>query len=82
LLVVVTDGRATGGAGAGDPVARSRQAAEHLAGLGIATVVVDGESGPLRLGLARTLAEHLRAEHLPVAEVSAEALTGAAKGAA
>jgi len=72
LLVVVTDGRATGGPGA---VGRSRQAAEHLAGLGVTTVVVDGESGPLRLGLAAELAGLLRAEHLPVAEVTAEALT-------
>lgn len=73
LLVVVTDGRATGGT---DPVARSQQAAEHLAGLGVTTVVIDGETGPLRLGLAARLAELLRAEHLPVGEVSAEALTG------
>ena len=72
LLVLVTDGRATGGK---DAVARSQQAAEYVAGLGVTVVVVDGESGPLRLGLALRLAELLRAEHLPVAEVNAEALT-------
>jgi magnesium chelatase subunit D len=88
--VVVTDGRATGGP---DAVARSVRAAEVVAGLGVATVVVDGETGPLRLGLAVRLAERLRAEHLPVSEVSADALatavrdttgraTGPAKGAA
>ncbi|GAB3859088.1 putative cobaltochelatase [Nocardioides maradonensis] len=71
LLVVVTDGRATGGA---DAVARSQQAAAYVAGLGVATVVVDSETGPLRLGLAARLAETLGAEHLPVAEVSAETL--------
>ncbi|UDY25026.1 VWA domain-containing protein [Nocardioides sp. Kera G14] len=79
LLVVVTDGRATGGK---DAVTRSLQAADHLAGLGVTTIVVDGERGPLRLGLARRLAVHLRAEHLPVSEVSAQALTVAVKGAA
>ena len=73
LLVLVTDGRATDGK---DAVTRSQQAAEYVAGLGVTTVVIDGESGPLRLGLARRLAELLRAEHLPVAEVSAEALAG------
>ncbi|WP_460870428.1 VWA domain-containing protein, partial [Nocardioides pakistanensis] len=73
LLVLVTDGRATGGK---DAVARSQQAAEYVAGLGVTTVVIDGESGPLRLGLALRLAELLRAEHLPVAEVTAEALAG------
>lgn len=72
LLVVVTDGRATGGA---DAVSRSRQAADGLAQLGVTTVVVDGETGPLRLGLAATLAEHLGAQHLPVGQVTAEALT-------
>jgi magnesium chelatase subunit D len=72
LLVVVTDGRATGGK---DAVERAMQAADHLAGLGVTTVVVDGESGPMRLGLAVKLAVRLRAEHLPVHEVSAEALT-------
>ncbi|GAB4007248.1 VWA domain-containing protein [Nocardioides ultimimeridianus] len=72
LLVVVTDGRATAGA---DAVARSQQAAAYVAGLGITIVVVDSETGPLRLGLAARLAETLGAEHLPVAEVSAEALT-------
>jgi magnesium chelatase subunit D len=73
LLVVVTDGRATDGA---DAVARSLRAAEYVAGLRITTIVIDSEGGPLRLGLAARLAEVLGAEHLPVAEVSAEALAG------
>ncbi|MGO4956656.1 vWA domain-containing protein [Luteococcus sp. Sow4_B9] len=72
LLVVVTDGRATAGK---DAVARSRRAADFVAGMGVSTVVVDGEQGPLRMGLARQLAEHLHAEHLSVADVTADALT-------
>ena len=72
LLVVLTDGRSTAG---DDPVARSHQAAAHLAGQGFATVVVDCEAGRMRLGMARTLAEHLRAEYVPLPQVSAEALT-------
>jgi magnesium chelatase subunit D len=72
LLVVVTDGRATGGA---DAVARSLEAAGHVAGLGVTTVVIDGEDGPLRLGLAARLARQLGAEHLPVSAVSADGLT-------
>lgn len=72
LLVVVTDGRATAGPNA---VARSTQAADFVAGMGISTVVIDGEQGPLRMGLARKLATHLQAEHLPVDEVTADALT-------
>ena len=72
LLVLVTDGRATAGA---DAVARSRQAAHYVAGLGVTTVVVDSESGPMRMGLAAQLAALLDAEHLPIDDVSAEALT-------
>ena len=85
LLVVVTDGRAnnprkSAEAHGKDAVRRSQQAAAYVAGLGVTTVVIDSESGPMRLGLARQLAEHLGAEHVPVAEVSAEALTSAVQG--
>jgi magnesium chelatase subunit D len=73
LLVLVTDGRATAGP---DAVARSRRAAALLSARGVATVLVDCETGALRLGLARHLADDLAAEYLPLSEVSADALTG------
>jgi magnesium chelatase subunit D len=57
LLVVVTDGRHTAG---GEPDA----AALRLRRDGIAAVVVDCETGPVRLGLAGVLARTLGAEHL------------------
>ncbi|KLO29605.1 magnesium chelatase [Mycolicibacter heraklionensis] len=79
LLVVVTDGRATAGA---DPVGRSKQAATHLAEQGISSVVIDCESGRMRMGLARGLAECLRADYVALPEVNAEALTRIVKGAA
>ena len=53
LVVVITDGRATG---PGDAVADSRAAAARLAAAGVATVVIDAESGATRLGLATELA--------------------------
>jgi magnesium chelatase subunit D len=71
LLVVVTDGRATSGA---DALERAHAVASHLADTGVASLVIDCESGPMRLGLARQLAGILDAEHVPVTEVSAEAL--------
>ncbi len=74
LLVVVTDGRATAGV---DPVARSQRAAAHLARTGVSSVVVDCEAdgpGMVRLGLARSLARALRAEHLDLGEVAASTL--------
>lgn len=78
LLVVLTDGRATAGA---DPVERSLLAADQLASQRYSAVVVDCENGRMRLGLARTLAEHLRAEYVPLPQVSAEALTDVVRDA-
>ncbi|MFK0243960.1 putative cobaltochelatase [Amycolatopsis azurea] len=75
LLVVVTDGRATSGA---DAVQRAQQAAGLLAG-NVTSVVMDCESGKMRLGLAAELAEHLGAEHVPVTEVAADTLAGAVR---
>ena len=57
LLIVVTDGRATSGP---DPAT----VAPALAG--VAAIVVDCESGPVRLGLARRLAAALSADLVPL----------------
>lgn len=79
LLVVVTDGRATAGP---DPVGRSRQAAQLLAAQGVSSIVVDCETGRMRMGLARTLAEHMAAEYIALSELNAQALTDIVQGAA
>jgi magnesium chelatase subunit D len=62
LLVVVTDGRATGGP---DPLGQARRAAAQLAG--VSSIVVDAEDGPVRLGLAGRVAVGLGAELVTVA---------------
>jgi magnesium chelatase subunit D len=64
LLVVVTDGRHTAG---GDPA----QAAAALRKDSVASVVVDCESGPVRLGLAAGLAVTLGAEYLSLGDLAA-----------
>ncbi|CAL9387047.1 putative protein [Streptomyces sp. enrichment culture] len=73
LLVAVTDGRATGGP---QPVARARQAARLLAADGTASVVVDCESGPVRLGLAGALAAELGGPAVTLEELRADTVTG------
>ncbi|HXS84169.1 MAG TPA: VWA domain-containing protein [Mycobacterium sp.] len=78
LLVVVTDGRATAGS---DPVGRAHQAAAHLVNQGISSIVVDCESGRMRMGLAANLAQHLNAEHVPLGQVNAQALADIVRGA-
>ncbi|MEU4894358.1 putative cobaltochelatase [Streptomyces sp. NPDC044780] len=77
LLVVVTDGRATEArrAGGSTPVERAGRAARMLAGDGVASVVVDCESGPVRLGLAGTLARELRGTRVTLDELRADSVT-------
>jgi magnesium chelatase subunit D len=80
LLVVVTDGRATGARG-GDHVGDARRAAALLAASGTAGVVVDCESGPVRLGLAGALGAVLGAQTLRLDELAAESLAGTVRSA-
>ncbi len=76
LLVLVTDGRATYGPNA---VSRSRLVADQLRRAGVASLVIDCESGRLALGLAQTLSIHLGAQHLTVGEVGADQLVHAVR---
>ncbi|GAA2747019.1 putative cobaltochelatase [Terrabacter aerolatus] len=78
LLVVVTDGRATSGP---DALQRAARVAAQLRHEGVEGVVLDCESGRFRMGLAAQLADHLGAEHLPVGELAASAIVGAARAA-
>ncbi|MFE0908247.1 putative cobaltochelatase [Streptomyces rochei] len=73
LVVVVTDGRATGGP---EPVALARRAARLFAAEGVASVVVDCESGPVRLGLAGRLADELGGTAVTLDELRADAIAG------
>ena len=76
LLVLVTDGRATHGP---DAVARSRRIAQRLRATGVASLVIDCETGKFRLGLAAVLSDHLGAQHVPVGELAVEAVLGAVR---
>ena len=72
LVVLVTDGRHTSGP---SPLA----AAGLLQRAGVACIVVDCESGPIRLGLAGELAMALNAECVRPDQLSAEGLVGAVR---
>ncbi|MFE7428205.1 MULTISPECIES: putative cobaltochelatase [unclassified Streptomyces] len=76
LLVVVTDGRATGGP---EPVALASRAARLHAAEGTASVVVDCESGPVRLGLAANLARDLGSVAVTLDELRADSIAGLVK---
>ena len=79
LVVVLTDGRATGGP---DPLGRSRLAARRFAAEGAAAVVVDCETSYVRLGLASELANQLGAPMLRLEQLRADHLAQAVRWAA
>ncbi|APU39735.1 putative cobaltochelatase [Streptomyces sp. TN58] len=80
LLVVVTDGRATSaGAVGGDPRELTARSARLLASEGVASVVVDCESGPVRLGLAGALAADLGGPAVTLDGLRADSLAGLVK---
>jgi magnesium chelatase subunit D len=79
LVVVLTDGRATGGP---DPLGRARVAAARLVAEGAAAVVVDCETSYVRLGLAEQLAGHLGAPAVRLAQLHADNLTNVVRTAA
>ncbi|MFI8004205.1 putative cobaltochelatase [Streptomyces sp. NPDC086010] len=76
LLVVVTDGRATGGV---DPLALAARAGRLHASEGTASVVVDCESGFVRLGLAAQLARDLGGSAVTLDELRADSIAGLVK---
>ncbi|MFJ5266473.1 putative cobaltochelatase [Streptomyces sp. NPDC088387] len=76
LMVLVTDGRATGGP---EPVVLAGRAARLFAADGVASVVVDCESGPVRLGLAGQVAGELGGTAVTLDELRAESIAGLVK---
>ena len=76
LLVLVTDGRASYGP---DAVGRSRLIADRLRQTGVASLLIDCESGRMALGLAQTLSAHLGAQYVTVGEVAADQLVAAVR---
>lgn len=84
MLVLLTDGRATGGV---DPVPRARAAAAMLAKDAVTAMVVDCERGMVRLGLATELAGALGGGYVRLAELTGSAVadivrTGSGGGSA
>lgn len=76
LLVVITDGRATYGK---DAVKKSHRVARHLGQSGVASLVIDCETGKFTMGLARELSDQLLGQYVPLGDVAAAALTTAVR---
>jgi magnesium chelatase subunit D len=81
LLVLLSDGKANVALNDGnDPWQESLRFAELLSERGVPALVLDTETGYLRLGRARQLAQALGAEYLTLEELSAENLAITIRG--
>jgi magnesium chelatase subunit D len=78
LLVLITDGRATGNQSARE---RALTAARDVAAAGVQVIVVDAEDGPTRLGLAVELAEAMGARRLQLDELTPASVESAVREA-
>ncbi|WP_425308076.1 putative cobaltochelatase [Ammonicoccus fulvus] len=76
LLVVITDGRATGRTGdpGASPLTRAHRVADLIREQHIPALVIDCESGRFRMGLAAELAARLGAQHVALEDLGADAL--------
>jgi magnesium chelatase subunit D len=79
VLVLITDGRATGAPPGLDPVAAAVEAAGKVASSGVAAVLVDVESGDVPLHLGRDIAAAMGARHLRLATVEGTAIEQAVR---
>jgi magnesium chelatase subunit D len=79
LLLVVSDGRANVSVGSGDPNTELLGLAGEIRARGIESVVVDTETGSMRVGMCRPLSEALGATYLPLEQLRAGELLHAAK---
>ncbi|MGQ9840431.1 MAG: VWA domain-containing protein [Anaerolineae bacterium] len=80
VVVLISDGRANVALQDGDPFEEALTIAARAAATGIRFVVVDTETGFVRLGLARQLCEALGGIYIQLDDVSASGLTRSVLG--
>ena len=77
LLVLISDGRANVSLGDGDVARELGLLGAELRTRGVHAIVVDTESGPVRMGLGRELSAALGGRYLPIEDLRAGDLLGA-----
>jgi magnesium chelatase subunit D len=76
FLVVISDGRANVGTDAGvNPFAEALDVCDAVRGLGVQSVVIDTETGLIRMGKMRELADRLNGSYYPMEALRADTVT-------
>ncbi|RJS71903.1 MAG: putative cobaltochelatase [Candidatus Syntrophoarchaeum sp. WYZ-LMO15] len=76
IMVLISDGRANTSLYGKNPIEEAKEVAEMVKRAEIPTVVVDPAEGFLDLGIARELADALRARYLRLDDLNADAIAG------
>ena len=82
MLVLVSDGRPNVSLAGGDIAAEVHHLGAELRARGVHAIVVDTETGPIRLGLAQELSRALGGRYLPIEQLRGSELLGAVRAAA
>ena len=82
MLVLVSDGRPNVSLAGGDIAAEVHHLGAELRARGVHAVVVDTESGPIRLGLGQELSRALGGRYLPIEQLRGSELLRAVRAAA
>jgi magnesium chelatase subunit D len=82
LFVMISDGRPNVPLGKGDLATEIRHLGGELRAQGVASLVVDTESGPIRMGMGRELSQALGGDYLPIEQLRAGDLLAAIRGVA
>jgi magnesium chelatase subunit D len=82
LFVMISDGRPNVPLGKGDLATEIRHLGGELRAQGVASLLVDTESGPIRMGMGRELSQALGGDYLPIEQLRAGDLLAAIRGVA
>ena len=77
LLVVISDGRGNVSCYGGKPAEDTRQAAGLIAEAGYPAMVIDSETGFLKLGLAKKLADDMHCRYIALDDLRADSIMDA-----
>lgn len=80
VMVLVSDGRANVALAGGDPLNDALQLCQVIQQAGVSSLVLDTETGFVRLGQAARLADALEAEYRPFAEVGVGGIAEVVRG--
>lgn len=75
VLVVVTDGRSNYARDGASPIKEAMEWADRIRGHGVSAVCFDTESGPVRLGIVRELADQMGAKYFQLAEFDSASIS-------